>query len=224
VVQLLTANDAGEEVFQTYKTQFYSSVDDVVVSDGQITFTSNGDQFSFYSSAALGNSSVQGLSDAINNAPANDFIQSMLVNDVDLFGNQGKRLVITALNAGSVHSFQIEVSTQSTGLIDVYDSVAMPDNVSPYPQQQGAFVALQEIMAGFLGGSGEQGMIDTRTTGLSTELERIQSRREVQDDRLLSYEENLKVRFSALDLMVSNLNSQGDFLLDQLKMINKAND
>jgi len=224
VVQLLTANDADEEVFQTYKTQLYPSVDDVVVLDGQITFTSNGDQFSFYSSAALGNSSVQGLSDAINNAPANDFIQSMVVNDVDLSGNQGKRLVITALNAGSFHSFQIEVSTQSTGLIDVYDSVAMPDNVSPYPPQQGAFVALQEIMAGFLGGSGEQGMIDTRTTGLSTELERIQSRREVQDDRLLSYEENLKVRFSALDLMVSNLNSQGDFLLDQLKMINKAND
>ena len=224
VVQLLTANDADEEVFQTYKTQLYSSVDDDVVLDGQITFTSNGDQFSFYSSAVLGNSSVQGLSDAINNAPANDFIQSVVVNDVDLSGNQGKRLVITALNAGSVHSFQIEVSIQSTGLIDVYDSVAMPDNVSPYPPQQGAFVALQEIMAGFLGGSGEQGMIDTRTTGLSTELERIQSRREVQDDRLLSYEENLKVRFSALDLMVSNLNSQGDFLLDQLKMINKAND
>ncbi|MDG2473270.1 MAG: flagellar filament capping protein FliD [Pseudomonadales bacterium] len=224
VVQLLTANDADEEVFQTYKTQLYSSVDDVVVLDGQITFTSNGDQFSFYSSAALGNSSLQGLSDAINNAPANDFIQSMVVNDVDLFGNQGKGLVITALNAGSVHSFQIEVSTQSTGLIDVIDSVAMPVNVSPYPQQQGAFVALQGIMAGFLGGSGEQGMIDTRTTGLSTELERIQSRREVQDDRLLSYEENLKVRFSALDLMVSNLNSQGEFLLDQLKMINKAND
>mgnify|MGYP001317909175 CR=1 FL=1 len=224
VLQLLTANDADEEVFQTYKTQLYSSVDDVVVLDSQITFTSNGDQFSFYSSAVLGNSSVQGLSDAINNAPANDFVQSMVVNDVDLSGNQGKRLVITALNAGSVHSFQIEVSIQSTGLIDVYDSVAMPDNVSPYPPQQGAFVALQEIMAGFLGGSGEQGMIDTRTTGLSTELERIQSRREVQDDRLLSYEENLKVRFSALDLLVSNLNSQGNFLLDQLTLINKTND
>ncbi|HCH20865.1 MAG TPA: hypothetical protein DEX33_05615, partial [Cellvibrionales bacterium] len=107
VLQLLTANDADEEVFQTYKTQLYSSVDDVVVLDSQITFTSNGDQFSFYSSAVLGNSSVQGLSDAINNAPANDFVQSMVVNDVDLSGNQGKRLVITALNAGSVHSFQI---------------------------------------------------------------------------------------------------------------------
>ena len=79
-------------------------------------------------------------------------------------------------------------------------------------------------MAGFIGGSGDQGMIDARTTGLSTELERIESRREVQYDRLLSYEENLKARFSTLDLMVSNLNSQGNFLLDQLKMINKTNE
>ena len=201
-----------------------SSIDDFVVSDGQITITSNSDQFSFYSSAALGNSSVQGLSHAINNAPANDFIQSMVVNDVDLFGNQGKRLVLTALNPGSENAFQIEVVDQSTGFVDVYDSVAISDNVSSYPPQKGVFVALQEIMTGFLGGSGEQGMIDTRTTGLSTELERIQSQREVQDDRLLSYEESLKVRFSALDLMVSNLNSQGDFLLDQLKLINQTNE
>ena len=224
VIQLLTANDADTEPFQTYKTALYSSVDDFVVLDSQITFTSNSDQFSFYSSAALGNSSVQGLSDAINNAPANDFIQSMVINDVDLFGNQGKRLVLSALNPGSENAFQIEVVDQSTGFVDVYDSVAISDNVSSYPPQKGAFVALQEIMGGFLGGSGEQGMIDTRTTGLSTELERIQSRREAQDDRLLSYEENLKVRFSALDLMVSNLNSQGDFLLDQLKLINQTNE
>lgn len=224
VIQLLTANDADTEPFQTYKTGLYYSINDVVVSDGQITITSNSDQFSFFSSAALGNSSVQGLSDAINNAPANDFIQAMVVNDVDLLGNQGKRLVLSALNPGSENAFQIEVVDQSTGFVDVYDSVAISDNVSSYPPQKGVFVALQEIMAGFLGGSGEQGMIDTRTTGLSTELERIQSRREVQDERLLSYEENLKVRFSALDLMVSNLNSQGDFLLDQLKLIYQTNE
>ena len=223
VIQLLTANDTDTEPFQTYKSGLYYSINDVVVSDGQITITSNSDQFSFFSSAALGNSSVQGLSDAINNAPANDFIQAMVVNDVDLLGNQGKRLVLSALNPGSENAFQIEVVDQSTGFVDVYDSVATSDNVSSYPPQKGVFVALQEIMAGFLGGSGEQGMIDTRTTGLSTELERIQSRREVQDERLLSYEENLKVRFSALDLMVSNLNSQGDFLLDQLKLINQTN-
>ena len=148
----------------------------------------------------------------------------MVLNDVDIFGNQGNRLVLTALNPGNENAFQIEVVDQSTGFIDIYDSVAMSDNVISYPMQKGVFVVLQEIMSGFLGGSGEQGMIDTRTTGLSIDLERIQSRREVQDDRLLSYEENLKVRFSALDLMVSNLNSQGDFLLDQLKLINKANE
>lgn len=98
------------------------------------------------------------------------------------------------------------------------------DNVSPNPSQQGVFVALQEVMAGFLGGNGEQGMIDTKTSGLTTELGRIEDRREVQEGRLLSYEENLKVRFSALDLMVSNLNSQGEFLLDQLKLLNKSSD
>ena len=224
VIQLLKANDTNTEPFQTYKTGLYSSLDDFVVSDSQVTFISNNGQFSFYSSAALGNSNVQGLSDAINNAPANNFIQSMVLNDVDIFGNQGNRLVLTALNPGNENAFQIEVVDQSTGFIDIYDSVAMSDNVISYPMQKGVFVVLQEIMSGFLGGSGEQGMIDTRTTGLSIDLERIQSRREVQDDRLLSYEENLKVRFSALDLMVSNLNSQGDFLLDQLKLINKANE
>ena len=90
VIQLLTANDVDTEPFQTYKTGLYYSINDLVVSDGQITITRNSDQFSFYSSAALGNSSVQGLSDAINNAPANDFIQSMVVDDVDLLGNQAR--------------------------------------------------------------------------------------------------------------------------------------
>ena len=57
---------------------------------------------------------------------------------------------------------------QSTGFVDVYESVAISDYVSSYPPQKGVFVALEEIMTGFLGGvSGEQGMIDTRTTGLS---------------------------------------------------------
>lgn len=224
VVQLLIANDARKEPYQTYKTELYSSIDDLILSDSQITFSNNYDQFSFYSDAALGNSSVQGLSDAINNAPANNFIKSRVVTDVNSEGFQGKRLILTALNSGSENAFQIEVVDQSTGLIDVYGSVAVPDDVSLYPPQKGVFVALQEIMAGFIGGSGDQGMIDARTTGLSTELERIESRREVQDDRLLSYEENLKARFSTLDLMVSNLNSQGNFLLDQLKMINRTNE
>ena len=68
---------------------------------------------------------------------------------------------------------------QSTGFVDVYQSVAISDNASSYPPQKGVFVALEEIMTGFLGGSGEQGMIDTQL-GLSTELERIQSRRETR--------------------------------------------
>ena len=133
-----------------------------------------------------------------------------------------KNLVFTALLAGEEKSFRLETVFDGDSFVEE-SIISFPANDNQ-ALQKGVFVELQTIMAGFLGGNGDQGMIDSRTTGLSTELERIQSRREVQDDRLLSYEENLKVRFSALDLLVSNLNSQGNFLLDQLTLINKTND
>ena len=72
---------------------------------------------------------------------------------------------------------------------------------------------------GFLGGNGEQGIIDTRTEGLNTEVERIGDERLQQQTRLLAFQDRLTAQYASLDLLVANLQSNGNFLLSQLNSI-----
>ena len=86
---------------------------------------------------------------------------------------------------------------------------------------EGVIVRLQSVIEGFLGGSGEQGIIDARTEGLNSTIDRIGDERLSQENRLLQFEERLVAQFSALDLLVANLQSSGDFLLSQLNTISQ---
>ena len=81
---------------------------------------------------------------------------------------------------------------------------------------EGIIVRLQTVLDGFLGGSGRQGVIDVRTEGLSADIGRIEDERLQQELRLKSFQDRLVAQFSALDLLVANLQSSGDFLLSQL--------
>jgi flagellar hook-associated protein 2 len=60
------------------------------------------------------------------------------------------------------------------------------------------------------------GILSSRTTSLSSQVERIGEQREALEARIIGVEARYQAQFSALDSLLSQLNSTGDFLTLQL--------
>lgn len=60
------------------------------------------------------------------------------------------------------------------------------------------------------------GALATRTEGLNGDLQDIQDKRDRLDSRIASYEERLIKEFSAADSIITQIQSSGDFLSQQL--------
>jgi Flagellar capping protein len=72
---------------------------------------------------------------------------------------------------------------------------------------------LDTIIEGYIGANGT---IETRTSGLQTSIDGITEQREALDRRLLSLESRLLAQFTAMDVIVSSLQNQSNFLSQQL--------
>lgn len=93
-----------------------------------------------------------------------------------------------------------------------------PDAVAGVFSGQGSLSAELETLLGGLVGVG--GQIEARTEGLTTRLERIDDSRLRLANRLEDVEARLIKQFSAMDALVSQLQSTGSFLTQQLANIN----
>jgi flagellar hook-associated protein 2 len=67
------------------------------------------------------------------------------------------------------------------------------------------------------------GLIDTRVEGLNSRIEDIGEQREALDRRIASLEERLLAQFSAMDRLVAELQSTGNFLTQQLASLPNMN-
>lgn len=67
------------------------------------------------------------------------------------------------------------------------------------------------------------GLIKSREDGFSTQLKSIEDQTISLENRMISIERRLRAQFSALDTLVSNLSSTGDFLTQQLAAMPAAN-
>ena len=72
---------------------------------------------------------------------------------------------------------------------------------------------LDTLLDGYLGSGG---VFESRTDGLNTRIEDIADQREVLDRRMLTLEARYRAEFNALDSLLAQLTSTGDFLLSQL--------
>ncbi|WP_394130365.1 flagellar filament capping protein FliD [Marinobacter nauticus] len=70
---------------------------------------------------------------------------------------------------------------------------------------------------------GADGILDAKTDSLSRDLERIQEERIRLEDRIASYRERLVSQFTAADSLISQLNSTGDYLTQQLAALAPQN-
>lgn len=70
---------------------------------------------------------------------------------------------------------------------------------------------------------GADGILDAKTDSLSRDLEWIQEERIRLEDRIASYRERLVSQFTAADSLISQLNSTGDYLTQQLAALAPQN-
>jgi flagellar hook-associated protein 2 len=70
---------------------------------------------------------------------------------------------------------------------------------------------------------GEDGSLEAKTDGLERELERIQEEQERLDARIESYRERLVAQFTAADTLISQLNTTGDYVTQQLAALAPQN-
>jgi len=63
---------------------------------------------------------------------------------------------------------------------------------------------------------GSNGLITSRTSSLDETIDRITDEREVLNRRMDALEARYRAQFNALDSLLANITSSGDFLLQQL--------
>ncbi len=210
VARLLAAD--GNPVAQN--SQFESVSYDTVnteVGEGNLDIGVGEERFTVSFSALEGNNTLIGVRDLINNASDNPGVTASLVLVDDGTGGTDAKMILTANEAGPDSVISLMEGNA------FFTEITAAELDAP----EGVITRLQSVVEGFLGGSGQQGIIDARTEGLSQDVERIGNERLVQEQRLTAFQDRLVAQFAALDLLVANLQSNGNFLLSQLNSISQ---
>ncbi|MDG2079207.1 MAG: flagellar filament capping protein FliD, partial [Pseudomonadales bacterium] len=227
VARLLAAD--GNAIAQNQQLQSLSfGTVNSEVGEGDLTISVGDTSFTVVISAGAANNTLQGVRDSINAAGDNAGVTASIILVDDGLGGTNAQLILTADEVGDESAIAITVVDGSDG--DNEDtfglsrlaSVNLTENVaSTLDAPSGIVLRLQDVVAGFLGGGGEVGIIDTRTQGLTRDIDRIDDERLVEQNRLNAFQDRLTRQFAGLDLLVANLTASGDFLLSQLSSISE---
>lgn len=134
------------------------------------------------------------------------------------------RNLVGGINSNSSSPFQalaeIGITTNLDGTLELDESVLSDvfassfDDVGRLFSGEGGFATLlNDLLGGFLE---PESAISTRTDGLETLIEDIGDQREALDTRMLAVEARLTAQFTALDSLISQLDSTSTFLGQQL--------
>lgn len=228
VARLLAANGDPIDQNQQFRTADFDTFT-TAVGEGSLDITVGEDSFSIAISAGAGNNTVQGIRDAINAATDNAGVAASIVLVDDGAGGTNAQLLLTSALSGAAGELTVAVTdndgndTDALGLSQLAGLNLSEIVSTTLDAPLGVIGRLESLVAGYLGGNGETGIIDSRTTVLNSDIDRVSNEREVAIRRLLSFEDRLKAQFSSLDLLVSNLQSNGQFLLSQLNATPLAN-
>ena len=188
------------------------------IGEGTLSITVGEDSFDVSILAA--SNTLTDIRDAINNAVDNAGVSAAIVLVDDGGGGTEAQLLLTAEQTGETVSVAVDDDdgndTDLAGLSQLASGNLVELVSSELDAPEGIILRLQTVLDGFLGGSGETGIIDTRTEGLNADIDRIEDERLDQERRLENFQDRLVSQFAALDLLVANLSSSGDFLLSQL--------
>jgi len=115
-------------------------------------------------------------------------------------------LGITTNDSGQL---TLDQSTLDTAIENDFDAVG-----ELFSSTDGIAARLDNLVSDYLSTSGQFKM---REDGLDAELGDIEEQREALDFRVTNLEARVRQQFSGLDILISQLNSTGSFLMEQLK-------
>lgn len=216
VVALLTSS--GESILQpqSFETAGYA---DLTAQPGDISFTFTESEESF--TVDVNGLDLVAARDAINNSADNFGVTASVVVESDGAGGTQARLIVTADASGQEFSIEA-LNNNDSSVADIFNLSQAAQTVEPL----GALANIENIIDTYLEGStssSANGILGAKIDGLNAEIDRISDERILQTRRLEDYEARLTAQYAALDLLVANLNSSGDFLLNQLNSISQIN-
>ena len=215
VARLLAADGEPINQNQQFQSTAFANVSSVVT-DSEFSIGDGENSFIVAISAGAGNNTLQAVRDAINNAGDNFGVTASIVLEDDGLGGTQARLLLTADTEGASLDITVTDTATSNAISFFTENVA-----ATLDAPEGIVARIKNVITGFLGGGGEQGIIDARTQGLNRDVERINDERDRQLRLLDDFAARLTRQYASLDLLVANLQSSGDFLLSQLSSISQ---
>ncbi len=154
----------------------------------------------------LGDSTLRTLSNAVRVNMSNSVsgLSGELANLVDLGITTG------ASGALEIDSTKLQTALDNNGA----------DVVALFSSTDGVATRLNSLLNEYVK---SEGILDNKTSGLNETIDDIDSDLEKLSLSLQSLEERLFAQFSALDLLVNELNSTGNFLTQQFEQISRIN-
>jgi flagellar hook-associated protein 2 len=147
----------------------------------------------------LGDSTLRGISTLIRQE-----ISSSVTGLTGPFSTLAE-LGITTDEEGKL---SLNSETLNTALDSNFDQVGQL-----FAASNGIANTLDTAIEGYIGSNG---IIDSRTAGIQVSVDDIADQREALDRRLVSLESRLLSQFTAMDILVSSLQNQSNFLTQQL--------
>ena len=136
---------------------------------------------------------------------------------------QARSALNTRFSVGGSFAYiqEIGISTAESGDLQLDSSTLTAATDSDLEGLAGLFtdtesgfaVTLDAVLERFLG---PEGLIDSRVDGLTGQVSSLETQRDALESRLESTEERLRAQFTALDQLVSQLQSTSSFLTQQL--------
>ncbi|MBK1850245.1 flagellar filament capping protein FliD [Marinobacter sp. 1-4A] len=120
----------------------------------------------------------------------------------------GEGQMLTVVGAGGAKGIQLRISGDEAR---TYGNVKFIEGIG-----ESAVNLVTSIV-------GPDGTLDTKTSSLTRDLERIQEERVRLDDRIASYQERLVSQFTAADSLIAQLNNTGNYLTQQLAALAPEN-
>jgi flagellar hook-associated protein 2 len=147
----------------------------------------------------LGDSTLRGIQNAI---------RQEISSSVSGLSGSFSTLAELGITTDDEGKFSLDSDALNTLLDSNFDQVG-----ELFAASNGLANTLDTVIEGYIGSSG---IIDSRTSGLETSIDGITDQREALDRRLVSLESRLLSQFTAMDIIVSSLQNQSNFLTQQL--------
>lgn len=143
-------------------------------------------------------------------------IRTQISDSVTGISGQYTTLVDLGITSNSDGTLKIDSSKLSAAL-----STSMDDVAELFSSENGVATKLDNIVNEY---TKSGGLLDRKTSGLSSTIDDINGDLEALQLSLSSLEERLLAQFSAMDALVAQLNSTSSFLTQQFEAIKNIND